>query len=71
MATVLYVLAETIRNLSIVTQPFMPSSSEQILKQLSVPPNKATFESFGPKDRLAAGAEISRPEGIFPRIYNK
>ena len=36
MATVLYVLAETIRHLAIVLQPFMPDSCGKMLDQLSV-----------------------------------
>ena len=41
MATVLYVLAETIRRLAILTQPFMPDTSAGMLDQL------AQGEAFG------------------------
>src|SRR3546814_16190690 len=36
MRTVLYTLAETIRNLALLTQPFMPTASGAILDQLAV-----------------------------------
>ena len=36
MATVLYVLADTIRQLAILSQPFMPDASAKLLDQLGV-----------------------------------
>ena len=36
MATVLYVLAETIRRLALLTQAFLPDASARILDQLAV-----------------------------------
>ena len=41
MATVLYVLAETMRQLAILVQPFMPHSMAKMLDQLAVPAARA------------------------------
>jgi methionyl-tRNA synthetase len=67
MGTVLYTLAETIRRLAILTQPFMPDSSSRMLDQLSVSPDHRTFEYLGDEHRLVPGTALPKPEGIFPR----
>jgi methionyl-tRNA synthetase len=69
MATVLYVLAETIRRLALVTQAFMPEASARILDQLAVPEEARTLASF--EDIAAAlqpGAALPPPSGVFPRF---
>jgi len=66
MATVLYVLAETIRRLAITTQPFMPGASEALLDQLAIPSGGRDFAAIGDAP-LAAGAELPKPSGVFPR----
>ena len=38
MGNVLYVLAETIRRLAILVQPFVPEAAERLLDQLAVTP---------------------------------
>jgi methionyl-tRNA synthetase len=68
MATVLWVLAETIRRLAILTQPFMPDASAQILDQLSVPVERRAFAMLGDDFRLTAGCELPKPEPVFPRF---
>ena len=67
MATVLYVLAETIRHLGILTQPFMPDSCGRILDQLAVPQGARSFDVLGEKGRLIPGTALPKPEGVFPR----
>ena len=68
MATVLYVLAETIRHLAILVQPFMPGSAGKMLDQLAVPEDAREFAHLGPRHALRAGAALPKPEGVFPRI---
>jgi len=68
MATVLYVLAETIRHLAILTQPFMPDSSATMLEQLSVAEDVRTFAYLGPDHALVAGTALPAPQGVFPRF---
>ncbi|MFP6890029.1 MAG: class I tRNA ligase family protein, partial [Nitrospinota bacterium] len=67
MATVLYVLAETIRHLALLTQPFMPEASGKILDQLAVGEDARTFESFGSDHALTPGTVLPKPKGVFPR----
>ena len=68
MGTVLYVLAETIRHLALMTQPFMPQSSARILDQLAVNPEHRTFAYLGPNYALVSGSALPVPEGVFPRF---
>ena len=67
MATVLYVLAETIRHLAILAQPVMPQSAARMLDLLAVPEDARSFAALGPSGALKAGTPLPKPEGIFPR----
>ncbi|WP_416896910.1 MAG: methionine--tRNA ligase [Minwuia sp.] len=69
MKTVLYVLAETVRQLGILIQPIMPDSGAAILGQLDIPEAGRGFDSLGDKARLAPGTPVARPTPVFPR-YN-
>ncbi len=71
MGTVLYVLAETIRHLGILTQPVMPEASTRILDQLAVPTNARSFAYLGPDHALAPGVKLPPPQGVFPRHIEK
>jgi len=66
MKTVLYVLAETIRQLAILVQPIMPDAADKLLDQLCV--TERGFEHLGERGRLASGTKIPKPEGVFPRL---
>jgi methionyl-tRNA synthetase len=68
MATVLYVLAETIRNVAIVLQPFTPDAAANILDQLAVAANARTFANLGGKGALVPGTSLPAPQGVFPRL---
>jgi methionyl-tRNA synthetase len=65
MATVLYVLAETIRHLAILVQPAVPQAAERLLDQLAVPADQRDFAALA--RRLVPGTPLPKPEGIFPR----
>ena len=67
MATVLYTLAETVRYVAVVLQPFMPDSAAAILDQLGVAPDARDFTCLGPDHALRPGTPIPRPVGVFPR----
>ncbi len=67
MNTVLYTLAETIRHLAILTQPFMPDASARILDQLVVGSGARSFAALEDGSALAAGTELPKPLGVFPR----
>ncbi len=69
MATVLYVLADVIRRLAIVIQPFMPGSMGKLLEQLAVP---ADARDFAALDRaLTPGTALPAPSGVFPRYVEE
>ncbi|WP_186389472.1 methionine--tRNA ligase [Stappia sp. TSB10P1A] len=67
MATVLYVTAEVIRQIAILAQPVIPTSAGKLLDLLAVPVDARAFDRLGASGRLAAGAELPKPEGVFPR----
>jgi methionyl-tRNA synthetase len=67
MGTVLWVLAESIRSMALLTQAFMPTSSGALLDQLSIPADQRTFASWGKDHALTGGVAISAPQGVFPR----
>ncbi len=66
MATVLYVLAETIRHLAILAQPVVPQAAARLLDQLAQAPERRNFAALAAHP-LAPGAALPPPEGIFPR----
>lgn len=65
METVLYVLAEVIRRVAILTQPFMPDASAEILDQVAVAETARSFADFDAA--LVAGTPLPAPHGVFPR----
>jgi methionyl-tRNA synthetase len=71
MATVLYVLAETVRQLAILVQPIMPDSMAKMLDQLAVPANARSFASLGEGGALKPGTSLPKPEGVFPRYVEE
>ena len=68
MNTVLYVLAEAIRHIAILTQPVMPASSAKLLDQLAVPEDARDFAALAPDKALQSGVDLPKPEGVFPRF---
>jgi methionyl-tRNA synthetase len=65
--TVLYTTAEVIRQVAILAQPFMPTSSGKLLDLLGVPANERSFDRLGSKHRLAPGTALPAPTPVFPR----
>ena len=68
MGTVLYVLAEVIRHLGILMQPFTPSAAAKLLDQLCVPESRRSFAHLDADGVLAPGTALPPPAGIFPRF---
>lgn len=71
MATVLYVLAEVIRAVAIVLQPFTPDAASKILDQLAIDANARGFTALGEGGRLSAGTALPKPQGVFPRLVDE
>ncbi|MEW5729281.1 MAG: methionine--tRNA ligase, partial [Pseudomonadota bacterium] len=71
MGTVLWVLAETIRNLALLTQPFMPGASARLLDQLAVPEDARSLAFCGSHHALKPGTPLPAPQGVFPRFVEE
>jgi len=71
MATVLYTLAESIRCIAILMQPFTPTAANKILDQLAVPEGERMFKHLSEEFALKSGVELPKPEGVFPRLETK
>ena len=67
MGTVLYVTAEVVRQIAVLTQAIMPDSSAKMLDQLAVPSGARDFTHLGEAGRLKPGTPLPKPEGISPR----
>jgi methionyl-tRNA synthetase len=69
LAAVLYNLAESLRIVSILIQPFMPETPERIWQQLGLTGCGALdWESAGRWGGYPAGAAVHKGDVIFPRI---
>ena len=62
MRTVLYVLAETLRHLAILVQPFVPGAAAKLLDQLAVPEAARSFAALA-EAPLAPGTPIAQARG--------
>ena len=65
--TVLYVTAEVLRQIAIMTLPFMPGSAAKLLDLLAVPESERGFAFLDGKHRIAAGTKLPPPTPVFPR----
>ena len=66
--TVLYVTAEVVRQIAILTQPVMPLSSEKLLDSLGIPQGDARkFAALGGATRIVPGTTLPAPQAVFPR----
>jgi methionyl-tRNA synthetase len=70
MNTVLYVLAETVRHLAILTQPFMPQACSRLLDFLGVAGGDRSFAALTSR-KLAPGTPLPDPEGVVPRYVDE
>ncbi len=68
MATVLYVLLESIRVPALLLQPFMPTAAANMLNQLTVPESDRTLTSDSVSKRLIPAQPLDNPAPVFPRL---
>jgi methionyl-tRNA synthetase len=66
MGTVLYVVAEVVRRIATLIQPFMPDSCGKLLDQLAVAPDRRSFAAL--EQALQGGTPLPAPSGVFPRF---
>jgi methionyl-tRNA synthetase len=67
MHTILYVTAEVLRIVAIMTQPFMPRAAGNLLGLLGVPENARTFAFAETNAGLPPGTQLPAPSPVFPR----
>jgi methionyl-tRNA synthetase len=65
--TVLYVTAEVVRQIAILTQPAMPGASARLLGALGIPEDARNFAALGGTTRIAPGTTLPAPSAVFPR----
>ena len=65
MGVVLRVLADALRIIATLLQPFMPESMAKMLDQLGVPAEARHFAALDA--RLPEGTVLPAPQGVFPR----
>jgi methionyl-tRNA synthetase len=66
--TVLYVTAEVVRQIAILTQPVMPVASGKLLDSLGIAQGEARmFAALGADGRIAPGTVLPAPQAVFPR----
>ena len=66
LGTVLYNLAESLRFISVLISPFLPSTAEKINEQLAV--TAKDWNSLEGFDGTAPGTTVKKGENLFPRI---
>ncbi|MDO4288301.1 MAG: methionine--tRNA ligase [Eubacterium sp.] len=71
LAQVMYNLTESLRIISVLVTPFMPSTGRQIADELKVPQDKRTWESIQHFGGYPEGVQVERCEPLFPRIEVK
>ena len=71
MKTVLFVLIEVIRKISILIQPIMPDSASKILDKIASPFDERTFSNLSDKYAVSPGSNLSDPYPVFPRYLEE
>ncbi len=69
LAAVLYTLAECVRFVAVLIEPFMPRTPERIFEQLGVTETSLkTWDSLDAFGKLPEGTKVQKGEALFPRI---
>ncbi len=71
METILYVTAEVVRQVAILSAPVMPHSAKKLLALLGQTDAAHTFKALGAPGRLVAGTVLPEPTGVFPRYVEE
>jgi len=67
MATVLYVLLETLRYIAVLVQPIVPRAAATLLDYLAVDHSARTFAYLDPSHALVPGTALPAAAALFPR----
>ena len=68
LQTVLYNLADTLRIVAILVEPFIPTTSPKIYTQLGLPVPEQFLLEEAVAGRLASGTKVQKGEPLYPRI---
>ncbi len=68
MNTILYVTAEVLRAVTLLTQPVMPTAMTKLLDLLGTSPESRQFADVGEAGRLQPGTPLPAPVAVFPRF---
>ena len=71
MGTVLYVTAEVLRELAILTQPYIPAAAAKLLDLLAVPADGRNFAALGSSGRIEPATALPAPSPVFPRYVEE
>ena len=66
LSTVLYNLVEAIRIITVLLQPYLPDTSENIFKQINT--DKVSYDSISEFGSYISGTKLNIPEILFKRI---
>ncbi len=67
MGTILWVTAEVVRRVAILSQPYVPAAAAKFLDQLGASSEDRTFGALSPEGDLKPGTKIGTPQPVFPR----
>jgi methionyl-tRNA synthetase len=67
METILYVTAEVVRQVAVLSAAAMPQAAGKLLDLLGQAADHRTFRALGTGGRLQSGTIIPAPTGVFPR----
>jgi methionyl-tRNA synthetase len=70
METILYVTAEVVRQVAILTAPVTPHAAKKLLDLLGQDDEAHTFKALGEAGRLKPGTVLPEPSGVFPRYVS-
>jgi len=70
METILYVTAEVVRQVAVLSAPVMPRSAGKLLDLLAQPDDARAFKALGEAGRLVPGTVLPEPTGVFPRYVD-
>jgi len=68
--TVLYVTAEVLRQVGVMSLPFMPTSAAKLLDLLAIPAPARRFAALGEGGRITPDATLPAPSPVFPRYVD-
>ena len=70
MNSIIYIILEQIKNISILLRPIMPVSTDKVLNTLNIDINDRTIENIHKKETFNHNVELKNSEILFNKIEN-